>query len=89
MALGRGRVFTPRPRLVCFGRIATKHARSLHYRLWLQAAVRRIAIYVGFTLSTGLSGSGKGLCLRTSAVGADRRIVIYVGLTPSSGNTTR
>ncbi len=38
---------------VRYGRIATKHARSLHYRFWLQAAERLAANYVGFTPSTG------------------------------------
>ena len=38
MVFGLGRVFTPRFRFVRYGRIATKHARSLHYRFWHLAA---------------------------------------------------
>ncbi len=40
---------------ICFGRIATKHVRTLLDRLWLQAAVRRIVIYVRLTFSSGNS----------------------------------
>ncbi len=36
-----------------FGRIATKHARSLHIRFWLQAAVRRIANSFRFGMNSG------------------------------------
>ncbi len=37
----------------CFGRKTTKHVRTLFDRLWLQAAVQRIVIYVGLTPSSG------------------------------------
>ncbi len=40
MASDHGGVFAPRLRFVRYGRKATKHARSLHYRLWLQTEVR-------------------------------------------------
>ncbi len=53
MALGHGRVFTPRLRFVRYGRKATKHVSTLFDRFWLQAADRRIVIYVGLTPSSG------------------------------------
>ncbi len=53
MALSHDWVFTPRFRSFRFGLKATKHVRTLFDRFWLQAAVQRIAIYVGLTLSSG------------------------------------
>ena len=32
---------------------SAEHDESSHFRSWLQAAVRRIVIYVGFTSSSG------------------------------------
>ncbi len=40
---------------VHFGRKVTKHVRTLFDRCWLQAKVRRIAIYVRLTFSSGNS----------------------------------
>ncbi len=40
---------------VRYGRKATKHVRTLFDRFWLQAAVRPIVIYFGFTSSSGNS----------------------------------
>ncbi len=53
MALGHGRVFTPRLRFVRLGRKATKHVRTLFDRFWLQAAVRRIANSFRFGMNSG------------------------------------
>ncbi len=50
---GHQRAYATDAPIFRFGRIATKHARSLHYRLWLQAADWLAANYVGFTPSTG------------------------------------
>ncbi len=40
---------------VRYGRKAIKHVRTLFDRFWLQAAVRRIVIYVRLTSSSGKS----------------------------------
>ncbi len=53
MAFGDGRDYTPGLRSVRFGRKATKHIRTLFDRFWLQAADRRIVIYVRLTSSSG------------------------------------
>ncbi len=53
--VGHRRTFTTEAPSFRFGRKATKHVRTLFDRLWLQAVGRRIAIYVGFTSSTGNS----------------------------------
>ncbi len=55
MALGHGWDLTTKLRFVGFGRKATKHVRTLFDRFWLQAAVRRIAIYICFRSSSGHS----------------------------------
>ncbi len=55
MALGHGRVCSDEAHFDRFGRLAAERVRSLLDRFWLQAAVRRIVIYVGFRSSTGNS----------------------------------
>ncbi len=55
MALGHGQNCTTEARYVRFGRKATKHVRTLFDRFWLQAADRRIVIYVRLTSSSGNS----------------------------------
>ncbi len=55
MASGHDRHCSNKAHFDRLGRIATKHARSRHYRFWLRAAVRRIVIYVGLTSSSGNS----------------------------------
>ncbi len=54
-ASGYNRAHTTEARFVRLGRKATKHVRTLFDRFWLQAAVRRIVIYFGFTSSSGNS----------------------------------
>ncbi len=60
MAFDHGPVVTPRLRFVRFGRKATKHVRTLFDRLWLKAAVRRIANFVGFGLNSGRNRAKSG-----------------------------
>ncbi len=47
------RTYTTQAPFVRFCRKAAKHVRTLIDRLWLQAAVQRIVIYVGLTPSSG------------------------------------
>ncbi len=72
---------------VGLGRKAIKRDRSPHFCLWLQAAVRCIVIYVGFTSSTGNSDAEFPLleALRTDAdepwaAASDPKETIKVGL---------
>ena len=53
MASGHGRRRFNVARFVRLGRIADERDKSPNFRFWLQAVVRRIVIYVGFTSSFG------------------------------------
>ncbi len=56
--VGHRRAFTTEAPSFRLGRIADDRDKSLDVRFWLQAAARHIVHYVGFTPSSGHSGSG-------------------------------